>query len=84
MPSTEGQFSLLQAALTHQNEGHLRITTTVKEQLNTFNDLLHLTSRPIRIEEIVPGSATHIGTCDAAKPGMGGIWFTLDEHALLW
>jgi hypothetical protein len=84
MPSLEGQFSLLQAGLTHQKEGRVRITAAVKEQLSTFQDLLHPSSRPVRVKEIVPGRPAHIGACNAAKPGMGGVWFTQEGRALLW
>jgi hypothetical protein len=30
--------------------------------------------RPTRIAEIVPTEPTHVGSCDAARPGIGGVW----------
>jgi hypothetical protein len=38
----------------------------------------------MRVEEIVPGKLANIGACNAAKPGMGSIWFTLNGRDLLW
>jgi hypothetical protein len=40
--------------------------------------------RPAHIEELIPGDPIHLGACDAAKTGMGGVWFTGDNRALLW
>jgi hypothetical protein len=57
----------------------------VRAQLDDFEALaadLHL--RPTKLSEIVPHLPSGIGTVDAAKPGMGGIWFVDCSTPLLW
>jgi hypothetical protein len=53
----------------------------IHQQLETFHDLLDgcLT----HLEESVPGDPIHIGA-SVAVSGMGGVWFTDDDQALLW
>ena len=82
-PGLEGQFSLLQAGLTAGTKGRKRMTKALAEQLLTCEDLITDTD-PIRAEEIVPGRPIDIGACDAAKAGMGGVWFVDEGDALLW
>ncbi len=84
IPGSEGQFSLLQAALTATSDNHIRVSAAVRQQLETFLDLLDDEHRPAHMEELVAGDPVHIGACDAAKMGMGGVWFTDDGRALLW
>ena len=47
-----------------------------------------LASRPTRIAEVVPSTPTHRGCCDAAKSGMGGVWFpsptSKQQHPIVW
>ena len=74
IPGSEGQFSLLQAALAQGSDGRVRVSKAVKQQLHTFLDLLD-NPQPTLFEELVPGHPTHIGACDAAKSGAGGVWF---------
>ena len=70
IPGSEGQFSLLQAALAQGSDGRVRVSEAVKKQLHTFLDLLD-NPQPTLFEELVPGHPTHIGACDAAKSGAG-------------
>jgi hypothetical protein len=51
------------------------IRDTTKEQLRTFDGLLTQPARPAYAEELISGDPSFIGACDAAKPGMGGVWF---------
>jgi hypothetical protein len=46
LPGSEGQFSLLQSALTQQDKGRVRIDDTVRQQLHTFEDLLDESNQP--------------------------------------
>ena len=72
LPGSEGQFSLLQAALVAQRGGRVRISSSVREQLLTFVDLFEATDdRPMHLEELIPGDPIHMGACDAAKPSAG-------------
>jgi hypothetical protein len=73
LPGSEGKFSLLQHDLTKQAQGGVRIDGPVRQQLHTFEDLLNEDNRPTQLEELVAGNLVHIGACDAAKPGMGGV-----------
>ncbi len=85
LPGSEGQFSVMQAA---QHAGRVTISPKVHSQLNTFLDLLDPTQRPTHIEELVPGDPVFEGSVDAAKAGMGGVWFTDndddDDPPLVW
>lgn len=85
LPGALGQFSLLQAALQdgHCGRVRVRVCPTVREQLATFVDLLS-DPRPTPLETLVPGNPIHLGACDTAKSGMGGIWFAHDGAPLLW
>jgi hypothetical protein len=65
----------------------VRIDSHVRAQLDDFEalaaDLHHL--RPTRLTEIVPDHLpSGIGAVDAAKPGMGGVWFIDGAPPLLW
>lgn len=76
LPGSEGQFSLLQAALTAapRPTGRVRINQATHHQLQTFQDLM-ADDRPTRLEELIAGTPRHIGACDASKQGAGGVWF---------
>jgi hypothetical protein len=73
LPGSEGEFSLLQAALQQSHDGRVKIDDNTRAQLHTVQDLIN-ESQPTRIEELVLGDPIHLGACDAAKAGMGGIW----------
>ena len=65
--------------------GRVRITRKVQSQLLTFLDLLEEGQRPTHIEELIPGNPVYKGACDAAKAGMGGVWFAdHNDTPLLW
>lgn len=85
MAGSEGHFSLLQDALIRQVDCRVRLTPEVHEQLEIFRDFLNgHTERPTSLEELVPGCDLHVGACDAAKDGRGGVWFTDDGDAIVW
>jgi hypothetical protein len=61
------------------------INSHVRAQLDNFEAFatnLHLC--PTRLAKIVPDIPSGIGAVDAAKPGMGGIWFIDGAPPLLW
>jgi hypothetical protein len=41
------------------------------------------TTQPSSLDKLVPGNPPYIGATDAAKAGMGGVWF-IDGDATLW
>ena len=89
LTGSEGQFSLLQEALTEamsrKRDHRVRVTAPRKEQLELLLDYLHHhEKRPTLLEELVPGDDLHVGACDAAKAGRGGVWFTDEGEAILW
>jgi hypothetical protein len=76
IPGSEGQFSLLQAALpgTGIRRSGAGIGSCQTVVAHLYLDLLD-NPQPTLFEELVPGHPTHIGACDAAKSGAGGVWF---------
>ena len=86
-PGSKGQFSLLQLGLQHalaaKADSRVRITAAIRAQLHTFRALLADDS-PALYEELLAGTPLCVGACDAAKSGMGGVWFLPDGRALLW
>ncbi|CAJ1960260.1 unnamed protein product [Cylindrotheca closterium] len=84
MSGSEGDFSLLQDALIRHVDCRVRLTPEVREQLEIFQDFLHgHAKRPTTLEELVPGVDLHVGACDAAKSGRGGVWFTDGGEAIV-
>lgn len=89
LTGSEGQFSLLQEALTEAQrrprDHRVRVTGERKQQLELLLDYLQShEKRPALLEELVPGEDVHVGTVDAAKAGRGGVWFTEDGRAIVW
>ena len=75
VPGSRGCFSFLQHAL-KPGAKRIKITPTVRDQLKDFLWLANdVSSRPTHLSEIVPTPPTYYGAMDAARAGMGGIWF---------
>jgi hypothetical protein len=75
IPGGTGMFSHLQEALRVNDKSRVKLTQAVHDQLADFEFLTRsLSERPTRIAEIVPTEPTHVGACDAALTGMGGVW----------
>ena len=75
IPGSRGCFSFLQHAL-RPGAKRIVITRQIRDQLLDF---LHLAkdvaNRPTHLAEVVPTPPTYYGSADAAKAGMGGVWF---------
>jgi hypothetical protein len=85
IPGGRGLFSTLQMGILHSDRHRVRIDSHLRAQLDDFEALeadLHL--RPTRLAEIVPDLPSGIGAVNAAKPGMGGVWFVNGAPPLLW
>ena len=85
IPGGRGLFSTLQTGLRHSDGHRVRINRHIRRQLDDFEALakdLHL--RPTRLGEIVRDTLSGIGACDAAGPGMGGVWFIPNKNPILW
>ena len=75
LPGSMGCFSLLQTIL-DPSKKRLKITEPVRHQLLDFLWLAESVSeRPTHLAEVVPTPPSYHGTVDAAKEGMGGVWF---------
>ena len=75
IPGSRGCFSFLQHAL-RPGAKRIIITQQIRDQLLDFLHLANdVVARPTHIAEVVPTPPTYIGAMDAAKCGMGGVWF---------
>ncbi len=85
LPGSGGLFSALQLGIKHADKHRIRITKHIRAHLDDFKRIAaSLVSRPSRWDEIVPGVPTVIGASDAAKAGMGGVFFAQDERPCVW
>jgi hypothetical protein len=82
IPGSHGQFSVLQEAIS-KGRSRVKVRGAIRLQLKTFRALLLSSTRPTSMYELVYGHPVYTGASDAAKAGMGGVWFVGDE-ALLW
>lgn len=84
IPGGQGLFSTLQHGLRHAEKNRLRIDSGMRDQLTDFETIAEaLHHRPTRFAELVPDTPRASGASDAAKPGMGGVWFT-STGPILW
>jgi hypothetical protein len=75
IPGSRGCFSFLQEAL-KPGAKRIKISNQVRHQLQDFLWLAKdVCDRPTHIAEVVPTPPTYYGAMDAAKAGMGGVWF---------
>jgi len=75
VPGSRGCFSFLQHAL-RPGAKRIIITPEIRDQLLDFLHLAQdIASRPTHLAEVVPTPPTYYGSVDAAKQGMGGVWF---------
>jgi hypothetical protein len=89
IPGLRGCFSLLQQAFRHTEKNRVRLTENLHDFLADMRYLAQdLASQPTRLYELVPDRPSVIGACDAAKPGMGGVFFaptpTATTQPYLW
>ncbi|CAJ1950900.1 unnamed protein product [Cylindrotheca closterium] len=79
------QWQQVLGVLRSLQPGMVGLTPEVREQMEIFQDFLHShAKRPTILEELVLGVDLHVGACDAAKLGRGGVWFTDDGEAIVW
>jgi hypothetical protein len=82
IPGSRGQFSILQEAIS-KGRRKVKMTESIRLQLKTLRSLLTATDRPTAMSELIYGRPPYTGATDAAKAGMGGVWFIEDE-AIVW
>jgi hypothetical protein len=75
IPGSMGMFSHLQKAFRLDTKNRVKLTEAAHDLLADFEFLTRsLGERPTHISELVPSEPTHVGACDAARAGMGGVW----------
>ena len=86
VPGSAALFSCLQCAQNlGRTSGRIRVIADVLSALSAFRLLVHdLGDRPTYLAEIVPENPILLGATDAAKQGMGGVFFTPDSASYLW
>ncbi len=84
-------FSILQNVLVSQPHAtHLWLSPLVHATLKDWLVLASsLSQHPTPITHLVPTAPTYVGTTDASKQGMGGVWFPTSlaqgpTHPLIW
>ena len=79
LPGSRNMFGRLQNALSLQQNSRVTLNKGVHQALDDFRWLAQdLTSRPTRIQEVVPLPPIAEGDHDASGAGAGGIWFPSD------
>ena len=80
LPGVIGLFSQLQTVLANHTDKHrVRIHQAARDAIHdTKLLLLDVGRRPTRLNELFPTIPWAVGACDAAKAGMGGVWFFTD------
>ena len=85
IPGSAGLFSALQLALNKAKGNRVRITASLRSHINAFASLAaSLARRPTHLAEIVPQDPSLLGATDAAKAGMGGVYFDATEQGYVW
>jgi hypothetical protein len=87
LPGARGLFSILQESLSKADRHRVRLNDRVWDTVADFRAIADsLTTRPTRLQELVPAPQAHfLGASDACLQGMGGVWFSpLLNKPLLW
>ena len=85
IPGSAGLFSALQWAQNKANGNRIRVNRFVRDSLDAFGRLsTSLCQRPTHLAEIVPQEPTLLGATDAAKAGMGGVYFDPAGQPYVW
>ncbi len=85
IPGSEGLFCTLQLALNKARGNWVCITRSLRRHLDTFASLAaSLGNRPTHLVEIMLQRPSHLGTTDAAKAGMGGVYYCPEGKPHVW
>ena len=80
-----GLFSVLQLALQRTSDGRIRINRNLRHHIDSFASLVaSVCDRPTYFAELVEQDPSLAGTTDAAKMGMGGVYFDHTEQGWVW
>ena len=82
---SKGLFCALQMAHNKANGNRVRVTRHLRYHLDAFASLAaSLAHRPTHLAELVPQLPSYLGIMDAAKAGMGGVYYDSTGRAHLW
>ena len=85
IPGSAGLFCALQVALNRVSDGRIRINASLRQHISAFASLAaSLGRRPTHFAEIVEQDPSTLGCTDAAKPGMGGIFYDAFDNCYVW
>ena len=85
IPGSAGLFSALQLALNRSSHGRIRVTKHLRAHIDAFAALAaDLSRRPTHLAEIVPEEPMLLGATDAAKAGMGGVYYDAQGNCYVW
>lgn len=85
IPGSAGLFSALQWAQNQAGDNRVRLNSFVRSNIDAFGRLAaSLCCRPTHLAELVPQEPTLLGATDAAKAGMGGIYFDHTGRGHYW
>ena len=85
IPGCAGLFSALQVAHNRANGNRIRINASLRSHIDAFASLAaSLCHRPTHLAEIVPQEPSFLGTTDAAKAGMGGVFYDHQGTPYVW
>jgi hypothetical protein len=85
IPGSAGLFCALQLALKRRSDGRIKITESLRHHINAFASLAaSLSSRPTYLAELVEQEPTLLGATDAAKQGLGGIYYDSSGTPYVW
>jgi hypothetical protein len=76
LPGARSMFSHMQHALSTSQGTRIALRKGVHEALNDFRWMFNdITSRPTRIQELIPLSTSALGFHDSSGSAVGGVWF---------
>ena len=85
IPGSAGLFSALQLALNEAQQNRVKVTKHLRRHIHDFAKLAaDLCSRPTHLAEIVAEAPSSIGATDAARAGMGGVFFDHEGTPFVW
>ena len=85
IPGAQGLFGALQLALNQASGDRIPVSRNLKDHLYAFARLAaDLSRRPTHLAEIVPQDPSYLGATDAAKAGMGGVYYDGEGNPYVW
>jgi hypothetical protein len=85
IPGSIALFSALQWAQNQAGKNRVRLNGFVRSSVDAFGRLAaSLCARPTHLAELVPQQPTLLGATDAARAGMGGMYFDHTGQGFYW